>query len=126
MSQSATKIFFLKGKGFFDPMINKIPEGAVEIERAAHKMLLKAQGEGKVISADEAGNPIIQDRTVSWDEIRAERNRLLSESDWTQLPDSVLSGELKAAWAAYRQQLRELPEVYTETQAVIWPARPTV
>ena len=34
---------------------------------------------------------------------------LLKESDWTQLPDSPLSAEKKAEWAAYRQALRDLP-----------------
>ena len=38
-----------------------------------------------------------------------ERDILLKESDWTQLPDSPLSAEKKAEWAAYRQALRDLP-----------------
>jgi len=42
-------------------------------------------------------------------EVRNQRNQLLSQSDWTQMADSPLSDEQKAAWAAYRQQLRELP-----------------
>lgn len=36
------------------------------------------------------------------------RKFLLLESDWTQLPDSPLSAEKKAEWAAYRQTLRDL------------------
>jgi hypothetical protein len=38
--------------------------------------------------------------------IRAERDRLLSESDWTQVADAPVN---KAAWATYRQALRDLP-----------------
>ena len=34
------------------------------------------------------------------------RNWLLFYSDWTQLPDAPCDRE---AWAAYRQQLRDLP-----------------
>ena len=41
---------------------------------------------------------------------RAERDRLLSACDWTQLPDSPLSAEKKAEWATYRTALRDLPE----------------
>lgn len=38
--------------------------------------------------------------------IRNYRNLLLSQSDWTQLPDAQCD---KTAWAQYRQSLRDLP-----------------
>jgi hypothetical protein len=38
-----------------------------------------------------------------------QRYFLLLGSDWTQMPDSPLSDEDKAAWATYRQALRDLP-----------------
>jgi len=44
-----------------------------------------------------------------WDEIIGKRNRKLEASDWTQMPDSPLSGEQKTAWSVYRQDLREIP-----------------
>ena len=37
------------------------------------------------------------------------RDLLLADSDWTQGADSPLSEEDKAAWATYRQELRDLP-----------------
>lgn len=37
--------------------------------------------------------------------IRLERNRLLANSDWTQVADAPVD---KAAWAAYRQALRDI------------------
>jgi hypothetical protein len=39
--------------------------------------------------------------------VRAKRNQLLADSDWTQLADSTVN---KAAWATYRQALRDLPQ----------------
>jgi hypothetical protein len=39
---------------------------------------------------------------------------MLMRSDWTQLPNSGLSEEKKAAWETYRQALRDLPETMTE------------
>ena len=39
-------------------------------------------------------------------EVRAERNRLLVECDWTQYKD--ISDEVSALWAPYRQQLRDI------------------
>ncbi len=39
--------------------------------------------------------------------VRAKRNQLLADSDWTQLADSIVN---KSAWATYRQALRSLPQ----------------
>ena len=59
------------------------------------------------------------------------RQNLLPASDWTQLPDSPLSAEDKAAWATYRQQLRDLPntvdwETVTHEGDINWPLQPGV
>lgn len=59
---------------------------------------------------------------VAWRNIRSKRNQLLSESDWTQALDSPVD---KAAWAAYRQSLRDLPQNTTDPLNPIWPERPT-
>jgi hypothetical protein len=55
-------------------------------------------------------------------EVRAERNRLLEESDWTQLDDSPPVN--KIAWAVYRQTLRDVPDQPDFPWAVQWPDRP--
>jgi hypothetical protein len=47
---------------------------------------------------------------IKWDEIRRERNNLLSRCDWTQLEDSPLTPEKKDEWASYRQYLRDITE----------------
>ena len=54
------------------------------------------------------------------DEMRQERNRLLSETDYRALPD--YSNINKEAWLAYRQELRDLPSVWTEGMA--FPRKP--
>jgi hypothetical protein len=41
--------------------------------------------------------------------MREKRDRLLLESDWTQLPDVSISEEKKQAWRSYRKALRDLP-----------------
>lgn len=51
------------------------------------------------------------------------RNASLAASDWTQLADSPLSTEQKAAWAAYRQQLRDIPSQSGFPDNVIWPIK---
>jgi hypothetical protein len=42
--------------------------------------------------------------------LRFHRNRLLAETDWTQLPDCPLSSEMKLMYQQYRQTLRDLPQ----------------
>ena len=46
---------------------------------------------------------------LSLAEFREWRNKLLTESDWTVLPDSPLSADKQAEWKTYRQKLRDLP-----------------
>lgn len=43
------------------------------------------------------------------DRFRKERNELLSESDWTDLPNCPLSNSKKEEWQSYRQTLRDMP-----------------
>ena len=63
---------------------------------------------------------------VSWEGIRMIRNFLLSDCDWTQMPDAVLSTELKAQWTKYRSKLRSLPQDYDGQDAddVKFPLNP--
>ena len=56
------------------------------------------------------------------DELRIKRNRLLLDSDWTQLADSQVD---KVAWATYRQALRDLPQNITDPFNPVWPVKPT-
>lgn len=56
--------------------------------------------------------------------IRAKRNALLHESDWTQSNDSPLTAEIKAAWAKYRQQLRDITEQADFPRTVVFPNTP--
>lgn len=51
-------------------------------------------------------------------DIRARRNKLLARSDFTQLPDSPLTDDQKAAYQTYRQQLRDLPETYADATSI--------
>lgn len=53
---------------------------------------------------------------------REQRNRLLTESDWTQLPDVNLA--TKAAWATYRQALRDITDQPGYPLDVTWPTPP--
>jgi hypothetical protein len=59
--------------------------------------------------------------------IRRPRNFALSNSDWTQMPDSPLSSEKKVEWAAFRQALREMTTLnanITDPSEIVAPAAP--
>lgn len=53
--------------------------------------------------------------------LRRERDRLLSESDWTQQADAPVDA---AAWAKYRQELRDLPSTTKDVESPKWPTPP--
>ena len=63
-----------------------------------------------------------------WKRIRAERTRLLAESDWTQGADCPLTTQKKSDWAKYRTSLRTLPEDQsskTKYSDITWPTKPS-
>lgn len=53
--------------------------------------------------------------------MRETRNRLLAESDWTQLSDAPV-GSLD--WQIYRQNLRDVPSQAGFPWQVEWPIEP--
>lgn len=57
-------------------------------------------------------------------DLRAQRNAILTDCDWTQLPDAPLTTEQRAAWATYRQALRDLPDNTEDPANPDWPVAP--
>ena len=57
---------------------------------------------------------------------RTTRNKLLADSDWTQINDSPLSNEVKTAWATYRQELRGISDLdeWPNLSDDDWPVAP--
>ena len=53
--------------------------------------------------------------------VRDQRNTKLSESDWTQIADSTAD---KAAWATYRQALRDITIQNGFPWTIDWPVNP--
>jgi hypothetical protein len=54
-------------------------------------------------------------------EARAQRNTLLAASDWTQVADAPVD---QAAWATYRQELRDITSQEGFPEAITWPVAP--
>ena len=53
---------------------------------------------------------------------KIKRNRILYETDWTQMPDVPLAN--KAAWATYRQELRDITNQTVYPAEIVWPTPP--
>lgn len=123
-----TAMYFSKTtNGFYDPAINrKIPKDAIEISIEEHRALLFGQAKGRAISSDENGRPILKDREPPvnvdvWASLRKRRDYLLSQSDWSQLPD--VSQAVRQKWAAYRQALRDITKQH-DPRNIVWPQQP--
>jgi hypothetical protein len=116
--------------GFFDDAIHDVvPDDAIAISTEYYRLLMTAQTEGMLIVGGPDGVPIASARPgLSADEalevLRAERNRLLTASDYTQMPDAPLTDAQRETWRIYRQALRDLPETNSDPAACAWPVTP--
>ena len=95
------------------------------------------EGHDYIISEEDVENKIVVDGVLTsvpsevieqkeisraWYNLRKERNYLLRDSDWTQVPDAPVDA---TAWATYRQKLRDLPANTTDPRNVVWPEPPS-
>ena len=67
-------------------------------------------------------NPFPTDNLVL---LRLQRDDLLAQSDWTQVPDSPLTTSKKNEWATYRQALRDLPANTSDPANPTYPTKPS-
>ena len=94
----------------------------------------------KITGANENGSAIESDNSadwgVTWDavetklnelkaaepmkELRAERDRLIAETDWWASSDLTMTD----AQTEYRQSLRDITETFQNLDSVIWPNKP--
>ena len=66
----------------------------------------------------------IEDVSMTAEEARAERDKLLAETDWTQVLDAPIDAETREAYRAYRQGLRDIPEQEGFPDTITWPELP--
>ena len=98
-----------------DIQVEITDEQVLEIESSDQSMLL-VDGELLTLSAH------LLEPIKKW--LRQKRNRLLAESDWTQLSDSPLDEDTRSVWAAYRQDLRDLTDNIGVNGEVEFPVAP--
>ena len=88
--------------------------------------------EGTPVIADNRWTQVWTVRDMTTDEVtsrnegqaasvRTDRNDKLSASDWTQVADAPVD---KAAWATYRQALRDVTQQSGFPWTITWPTQP--
>ena len=70
------------------------------------------------------GNTVEEADGTSWDDIRAKRNAILQNTDWTMTTGATVD---QAQWAAYRQVIRDIPQTYSgkTPDEVVWLTQPS-
>ena len=61
---------------------------------------------------------------LTWENIRAIRDQILRDTDWTMTTGATVD---QAQWAAYRQVIRDIPQTYKDKTPddVVWPTQPS-
>ena len=101
--------------GEYPPSIYYMDNG-VPVEFPAHSF--------KYANFDYSTKTWVEDVKRIKAEVKAKRNTLLSASDWTQIPNGPLTAEKQAAWATYRQALRDITAQPGYPTDVEWPTVP--
>lgn len=75
----------------------------------------------KTLTAEEHEHERFKENDTKASQMRQQRDYLLSRSDWTQVADAPVD---KAAWATYRQALRDVPSQAGFPWTINWPTQP--
>ena len=97
-------------------------------DRLTQKLIsCSAYDDGEFVSvvqvADLSAEEIQAAKDSAMSQLRATRNQLLKECDWTQIADCTIPK--KTEWATYRQTLRDFPSTVSDARSTItWPHNP--
>lgn len=103
-----------------DGTITHLEQGSTEFAEALLKNPLANVDHtaGAIPSTEEVAAALLKLE----EEARTQRTVLLTSSDWTQVADSPVS---QAAWATYRQALRDVPLQAGFPSTITWPQEPS-
>lgn len=102
------------------PLFGWIPFTAspYDIESYGRELFARIVADGNI--ADYVAPPAPSDEEIAA-KVRAQRNQLLTASDWTQVADAPVD---QAAWDTYRQALRDISQQEGFPTDIAWPTKP--
>ena len=83
--------------------------------------------DGTTVSTDDTAKAAWE-LAQEWKRIRAQRTRLLAETDWVVIKARENGGTVPAAWKTYRVALRDIPAEQsdkTKYSEITWPTQPS-
>jgi hypothetical protein len=92
---------------------------APNIDSRTHKVIQKITEINGVWTQEWIAEQLPREQAAN--NIRTDRNKQLTDSDWTQLPDSPVD---RQAWSVYRQALRDVTAQPDFPWNVQWPESP--
>lgn len=99
--------------------------GRVEITKSEYQSMMNVRDDSIVFLSEGTVSAKLIERSSA--DLRADairlRNVILASCDWTQAVDSPLDDDKKAAWRAYRQELRDLTKQpgFPDEDKITWP-----
>lgn len=104
----------------------ELPEmaNAVDLYFSGGTIKKKPPQPGEPYDFDPATGKWVLSTGRAWELVRQERNRRITASDWSTLPDVPMTPERRAQWAAYRQALRDITSQPDPTK-ITWPVAPS-
>lgn len=111
-------------EGIFDLEPNAGPESDLDMV-VTHKLYLDSENIARYewTKTRKTGAELDAALQEKWVLVRFTRNKLLTDTDYTQLQDSPFSQEERVAWAAYRSQLRDITS-QQDPFNIVWPTNP--
>ena len=108
--------------------IQKInPTAQVSVNEDDINQITWHNGTTPIPKADiEAQFPIVE-FDMAMEDLRSKRNKLLADTDYTQLPDVGFNAAERNAWMIYRQALRDITnniETAEQAKSINFPAKP--
>lgn len=114
----------LKDHGWFPYQEVMAPEFDSRTQFVESQMMLEGDvAKRKFFVREKPAEQVQREKDQQMAMVRAKRNKMLSDCDWTQMSDSPLSAQQKADWADYRQALRNVPS-QEDPFAIVWPTAP--
>ena len=98
-----------------DPLITEAPPTDLHVPEWQNGAWVEGETEEQKKAREETRNKLLKN------DIRNQRDLLLAESDWTQVPDAPVDQQ---AWAEYRQKLRDVPQQTGFPTDINWPTKP--